>query len=74
METNRRKRFSLSFTLPQADISTPRDSYHERKGGIRMKEQLQVRSSFTAPGKEQLKQSVTKKIEKIANKKMRKAG
>ena len=39
-----------------------------------MKEQLQVRSSFTAPGKEQLKQSVTKKIEKIANIKMRKAG
>jgi len=39
-----------------------------------MKERLQVRSSFTAPSKERLKQSVTKKIEKIANDKMKKAG
>ena len=39
-----------------------------------MKDKLQVRSSFAAPSKEQLKQSVTKKIEKIANDKMMKDG
>ena len=39
-----------------------------------MKDKLQVRSSFAAPSKEQLKQSVTKKIEKIANEKLKKAG
>ena len=49
-------------------------AYHVKKGVVHMKDKLQVRSSFAAPSKEQLKQSVTKKIEKIANEKLKKAG
>ena len=35
---------------------------------------IRLRSSFTAQNREQLRQAVTKKVEKIANEKMKKAG
>ena len=39
-----------------------------------MKERIKLRNTFTARGKEQLRQSVTKKIEKIMNTREKKAG
>lgn len=39
-----------------------------------MKERIRLRSSFIAKGKEQLRQSVTRKIEKIMTTKTKKAG
>ena len=37
-------------------------------------ERIKLRSSFKAQSQEQLRQKVTKKVEKIANDKLRKAG
>ena len=45
-----------------------------REGGIRMKERIRLRSSFTAQSREQRRQSVTRKIEKLMNIKSGKAG
>ena len=39
-----------------------------------MQKVLKIRSSFAAQSKEQLRQKVTKKVEKIANEKLKKAG
>lgn len=39
-----------------------------------MKEKIKIRSSFVAPSKEQLRQAVTKKIEKLVNAQTKKAG
>ena len=49
------------------------DSYHFTEGGISMKEKIKLRSSFTAQSTEQLRQRVTKKIEKLINTKPKKA-
>ena len=38
-----------------------------------MKESIKIRSSFYAQNKEQLRKAVTKKVEKIANDKLKKA-
>lgn len=38
-----------------------------------MREKLTIRSSFNAQSREQLRQTVTKKVEKIANAKLKKA-
>lgn len=37
-------------------------------------EKIKLRSTFTAQSMEQLRQRVTKKVEKIVNEKMKKAG
>lgn len=38
-----------------------------------MREKLTIRSSFNTQSREQLRQTVTKKVEKIANAKLKKA-
>ena len=45
------------------------------RGGIHMKtDKIRLRSSFLAQDTEQLRQAVTKKVAKIANDKLKKAG
>ena len=44
------------------------------RGGINMKAIIKIRSSFAAQSREQLRRNVTQKVEKLAGKRMKKAG
>jgi hypothetical protein len=44
------------------------------RGGIIMKTKIIIRSSYAAQSREQLRKNVTQKVEKLAGKRMKKAG